>query len=266
MYKILPISDIHMGSYWGPVAPDTHFKDSRTGDVIHIDQSETNRFIYNHWELMCRECRDVDCIIVNGDAVDGINTYKNHGAVFTDDLYVQIKLCADLLNMLPDVPMYITKGTGFHSGDQIKAERLLADIMGATYADEMVIEECGLKIFANHHIAHGQNKAASLERKMKEFAACSQYYDYADTLVFSHNHAFTSIKSANYLGIMTPGWQGKTPYASERNLLTPSDIGWITINVYDDGCTAVDTRGITHQPQLCQFVGRNLYDREAYRN
>jgi hypothetical protein len=216
---------------------------------------------------MVRKNKDVSCIIVNGDAVDGIN-HNNHGAVFTSDTYVQSKLCADLLFMLPEVPMYITKGTGYHSGSEIKAERILADMMGAVYCDEMVIEECGLKIFANHHIAHASNKAASLERKVKEFASNSRYYDYADTLVFSHNHTFACVVTAKYFAVMTPGWQAKTAYAVDKNIIPVSDIGWITLNVHDDhpGCISVDRTGITHVPSACQVVGRDAFDRAAYRN
>lgn len=266
--RILLLSDIHMGSYWGPVADDTSFKDPRTGHKIVVEQSETNRFIYRHWEEMVRKNHNVSCIIVNGDAVDGVNRH-NHGAVFTDDVFIQAELCAGLLGMLPhDVPIYITKGTGYHSGDEIKAERILAEMVGGVYCDEMVIEECGLRIFANHHIPHARNKAASLERKVQEFAEAHEYYDDADTLVFSHNHRFACVVTSEYFAVMTPGWQGKTPYAAEKNLITPSDIGWITLNVHDDhpGCISVDRSGITKQPQLCQIVGRDYFDRTAYRH
>lgn len=254
---ILLLSDIHMGSYWGPISDDTKFKDARTGDTVRVEPSDTNRFIFRHWEKMVRKNSNASCIIINGDAVDGTSP-ANCAQVFTDDIMVQTDLCAELVSMLPsDIPIYITKGTGYHSGREIYAERLLAEKLGATYCDEMVIEECGLKIFANHHIAHSANKAASLERKVKEFAASSQYYDYADTLVFSHNHAFSCITTLQYVAVMTPGWQAKTPYAVSKNLIAPSDIGWVTLHIHDEDNVSVDRTGIVRQPSMCQIVGRD---------
>lgn len=253
--KGLFLSDIHAGSYWAPVAEDTKFRDPRTGDMVTVEQSSTNIFLNDHWKEMIRRNQNVDFILINGDAVDGVNNH-NHGSVYTDDVFVQIEHCANLLSDLPsDVPMYITKGTDFHCGYEIVAERILADKLGATYGDELVIEECGHKIFANHFIPHARNMAASVERKVIEFSGYKDYYHNADILTFAHNHKFACVTTVEYLAFITPCWQGKTSYAASKNLLAPSDIGWVNLIIHDEDCISVDRSGITRQPELCRRVG-----------
>jgi hypothetical protein len=254
--EILLISDVHVGSFWGPIFPGTEYEDQRTGQTIFVEPSTTNLFAANHWERMCRNVNP-DVIIFNGDLIDGVN-HGNHGAVYTDDPYVQIQHFNQLAYMLPqDVPIYVTKGTGYHCGNEIPAERIIANDLDATYGDELIIEEYGVRIFANHFAPHGQNKAATLERKIKEFASVSHHYGDADILVFSHNHAFASVMTSKYLAVMTPAWQNKTPYAADKNLISIPDIGYVTLKVEDRCNITVDRSGITHFPNPCNKVGRD---------
>lgn len=251
------ISDIHVGSYWGPVLEDTKFRDTRTGDIIYVEPSSLNIFITDHWHEMERKCRNVDFIVINGDAVDGINNH-NHGAVYSDDVCVQIEHFCNLYEGLPqDVPTYITHGTDFHSGYEIVAERIIADKIGATYGDELVIDECGHRIFANHFIPHAKNMAAAVERKVLEFAGYHEYYHNADILNFAHNHKFSCVMTTEYLAFVNPCWQGKTSYAAGKNLIAPSDIGWLVLNIHDEDCMSLDRSGITRQPSLCRIVGND---------
>jgi predicted phosphodiesterase len=266
MQKILLLSDIHMGSYWGPIPEDTRFRDPRTGDMITVEPASINKFLYNHWKEMVRTSKDVDCIIFNGDLIDGIN-HNNHGAVFTDDPYVQVKLASEMISELAyDVPMYFTKGTGYHAGNEIKAERIIADDLGGVYGDELIIEECGLRIFANHFISptvNLQNRTTPISSKLMQLAlnSADDKYGHIDVAVFSHTHYFAASTFHSQIGINTPCWQGKTPYAAEKNLVSVPDIGWVTLHVHDPQCIAVDRRGITHTPNPCQVVGGNTYAR-----
>jgi len=253
--EILLISDLHVMSYWGLIHPEYVAKDIRTGkrDVQYV-MNEPQTFSWDHWQDMARQCRNVSAILVNGDVIDGVNRH-NVGAVCNNDPMEQCKMSAMLLEMLPnDVPMYVTKGTGYHSGDEFIAEQVVSELLDISYADEGIIEECGIRIFANHYSPHAQYKAAALERKINQVAAAEKYYGKIDVLVRSHNHAFSATMTTDHLAVMTPGWQHKTPYAIDKDLITPSDIGYVKLIIEDNQLITVDRRGVVKSPFCCQVM------------
>lgn len=247
--KILLISDMHTFSHWALLHPDYIGTDIRTGDqAVQYIPNSVQKWTFNYWKQMCKTCSDVNSVIVNGDVIDGING-KNKASVGNCDLHEQCKMAVMLLQMLPyDVPMFITKGTTFHCGEDIIAERIIAEELGAHYADECIIETCGIRLFVNHHIAHSQYKAGALERKISQVSAYNKYYGDVDVLVFAHNHQFMSVISRNHVAVMTPGWQHKTPYAVDRNLIPPPDIGYVKLLIDDDYIISVDRRGVVTSP------------------
>lgn len=254
--EILLLSDMHVMSYWGLMHPEYVAKDIRTGrkDVQYI-LNEPQQFSWNRWQEMTKMCRRVSAIVVNGDVIDGVNRY-NYGSVCNNDPMEQCKMSAMLLEMLPsDVPMYFTKGTRYHSGDEFIAEQVVAEMLGAKYADEGIIEECGIRIFANHYAPHAQFKAGMLERKIKQVAAAEKYYGPIDVVLRSHNHEFSTVMTIDHMAVMTPGWQHKTPYAIDKDLITPPDIGYVKLLIDSDcGLITVDRRGVCKSPYCCQVM------------
>jgi len=246
---------MHTFSHWALIHPDYIGKDRRTGmnDVQYVPNT-IQQFTFKHWSDMCRKCKHVDSVIVNGDIVDG-NDRHNKGSVGNDLLMEQCNMATMLLEMLPqDVPMFITKGTNFHSGYNPIAEQVIAENLGAHYADECIIETCGLRIYANHHIAHTQYKAGALERKINQVSAVERYYGNIDVVLRAHNHQFMSVVSRDHVAIMTPGWQHKTPYAVDKDLITPPDIGYVQLVVDDNQLICIDRRGVIVSPFGPQII------------
>jgi hypothetical protein len=242
-------------SYWGLMHPDYIAKDIRTGrcDIQYL-LNGPQTFSWNHWKQMVRDTRNVSTVVINGDIVDGVNRHNN-GSVCNNDPMEQCKMATMLIEMLPpDVPVYITKGTRYHSGDEYIAEQVVAEMTACKYADEGIIETCGIRLFANHYAPHAQYKAGMLERKIQQVAAAEKYYGKIDVIVRSHNHAFSSVMTADHLAIMTPGWQHKTPYAIDKDLIAPPDIGYVKLIVEDKQLLTVDRRGVTKSPFCCQVM------------
>lgn len=247
--EILLISDMHTFSHWALLHPDYIGVDRRTGmqEVQYIPNS-IQKYTFNLWSDMCADTRHVNSVIVNGDVIDG-NHRKNKGAVGNDIFMEQCNMATMLLEMLPqDIPIYMTKGTNFHCGEDPIAEEVIASNLGAKYADEGIIETCGIRIFANHHIAHSQYKAGALERKIIQVAAAERYYGKIDVVLRSHNHQFMSVVSREHVAVMTPGWQHKTQYAVDKDLITPPDIGYVKLIVEDNELICIDRRGVTVSP------------------
>jgi hypothetical protein len=59
------------------------------------------------------------------------------------------------------------------------------------------------------------------------------------------------------MGIITPCWQTRTPYAVKKDLLAPPDIGWVFLEVDTPKRILVDRSGITQSLiPPCKVVGR----------
>lgn len=257
--EMLLISDMHTFSNWGLLHPDYVGKDVRTGkeDVMYVPNA-MQRWTFDFWENMIKKNKNISAIGFIGDLIDGINPY-NYGAVGNNDIYEQIRMSAMLIEMLPyDVPMYFVGGTKFHSGNDVTAEQLIADMTGGKYSLEGVIEECGVRIFMNHYIPHAQNKAGSLEKKIKEISAAEKCYGKIDVLVGAHNHVFSCTMTSTHIAIMTPGWQHKTPYAIGKNLIAPPDIGYVKLIIEDKDLISVDRRGVVTSPFGPPILKRNI--------
>lgn len=251
--EILLISDMHVMSYWGLIHPEHVAQDIRTGPTVY-GMNKPQTFSWEHWNKMIRDTKYVDAILINGDIIDGVNRH-NVGAVCNSDPMEQCKMSATLIKMLPeDVPLYITKGTRYHCGDEFVSEQVVAEMTGGSYATEGIIEECGIRIFANHFAPHAQYKAGMLERKINQVAAAEKYSGKIDVIVRSHNHAFSSVITTDHVAVMTPGWQHKTPYAEEKDLITPSDVGYVKLLIEDSTLITVDRRGVVKSPFFCPVM------------
>lgn len=246
---ILLLSDMHTMSYWALIHPDYVTKDN-----VQFLPNTMQDWTFRYWETMCKKCRNVDAVIFNGDLIDGINK-ANCGAVAHTDVYEQVKMASMLIEMLPrDIPMYFTKGTNYHGGDETTPERIIADKVGGVYSPEGIVEEAGIRIFVNHYIPHAQYKAAGLEKKIKQIAAAESCYGKIDVLYGAHNHEFSSVITGTHVAVMTPGWQHKTPYAIDKNLISPPDIGYVVLHVEAPDLVTIDRRGVVQSPFSCNIM------------
>jgi hypothetical protein len=243
MDKVTLISDLHTFSNWGLMHPDYKAK-----GIMYVP-NEMQEWTFDFWkDRVVRSCKDSDAFVFNGDMIDGKNKY-NYGAVGSTDIYEQVDMSEMLIDMLPaDTPKFFMKGTGFHSGDEVVAEQLLADKLGWYYAPEAIIEVCGIRIFSNHFAPHAQNKAGVLEKKIRELAAAEACYGKIDVLNLAHNHKFAATITQSHIGIITPGFQHKTPYAIDKNLIPPSDIGFVDLLIEDRELITVDRRNVVQSP------------------
>ena len=103
---------------------------------------------------MLAEVPDPECIILNGDLIDG-NQWREKGrGLVTPNLTWQSEACLDILDTLPKVPMYFTQGTGYHElADGLPVEEHLAKEMGGEFGDDLIIDECGIRMQVGHTIS-----------------------------------------------------------------------------------------------------------------
>lgn len=240
---------------WGLVKNDFVGKDQRGKKIKYQWQNNIHEFNEGLWQQCINKFRKVHYVIGNGDIIDGKNP-NGIAHVLTDDVVEQSKMAANgyFREFSNATKIFITGGTPYHSGYDHTAEEEICDMIGsnAFFFDELIEDIAGIRVFANHHSAHTKNKAASIETKMRELMGAKDYYGDVKLMVVSHNHKACTVQFGGMTGVMTPGWQHKTPYAVGRNLITPSDLGWIVINVTDENDIIVDNSAIIPVPNLDQ--------------
>lgn len=265
--KILTLADLHVGSRWGLWLPKFRVQDPRTGDDIEWILNQTQKNLWAHWsKKMLPRIQDVECIIIIGDVIDGLAKNDRGRGLVTSDLGWQTQCATEIIRTLPEVPTYILEGTDYHElEDGRSVEQTIAESLPhATYGDELVIEECGIRIFARHVIGASTSTwqymttAPARDHMLLYLNKAEEKYGPIDVACFAHRHSFVAAEYPSGLAYVNPCWQTKTHYAVKKGIVSPPDIGWITLNIFDKKCIAIDRSGITHLQRPCRIVGRDV--------
>lgn len=266
MKKILLISDTHVGSKWGLWPPNFKAKNARTDETDDIPQNAVNKAIWQHWQKMIESLRKErpDCIILNGDLIEGAQWKEGGRGLMTADIFQQTAACIRILGTLPKVPMYFTAGTDYHQlPGGISADLHIADQMNGQFGDELIVEECGIRLFCRHAIGVSQSTwqymttAPARDHMLLYLNQAADKYGRIDVAVFSHRHQFAAAQFASGIALVTPAWQGKTVFAVKKGIIAPPHIGWVTLHIENPKRIAIDTSGIANVVKPCKVVGRD---------
>ena len=263
MKNILILSDMHVGSLWGLWPPDFEADDPRGDNRLKFIQNATQKKLWQHWKSMVAKV-DPEIIIFNGDLIDGQQRRSIGREVVTSRIEMQVGACIDIINTLPKVPMYFTQGTDYHEmPDGSAAEYYIARELGAEFGDDLLIDECGIRMHVGHPISVStstwQYRTTPLARDLLLLAlnTAEDKYGKVDVAIRSHAHYFCACSFSSQLGLITPCWQTRTPYAVKKNMITPPDIGYVQLHIEDRRNIMINRSGIINQPvKPSKVVGR----------
>ncbi len=264
MKKILLLSDLHVGSIWGLWPQGFETKDRRTGDTLTFILTETQEKLWESWLEMCQKQKDIECIILNGDLCDGQQRKSRGRGTVTTNMQIQTDAAISALSYLPDVPLYFTQGTEYHElADGAPVEESIARYFSAEFGDDLIIEECGIRIHAGHTIPTSMSSwqywTTAIARDLLLLALhdAEEKYGKVDVAIRSHRHNFCAAIFRSQVGIITPCWQVRTPYAAMKDIVSPPDIGYVVLHV-DGKNIMIDRSGIQPSPvRPCRVVGRD---------
>jgi hypothetical protein len=245
-------------------------EDPRTGEIVQIPPNAVNRAINGHWGKMLKVVKadPPDVILVNGDDIEGDQRKEKGRGLMTGQIHTQylatIKGLESLKRAAPKAVWYFTAGTDYHQlPDGTNADLMIARHFKAEYGDELVIEECGIRIFARHTISSSMSTwqymatAPGRDHMLLYLNKGEEKYGKIDVAVFSHRHQFVAVQFSSGLSLVTPCWQSKTPYAVKRGMVGVPEIGWVTLHIDGPKKITVDTSGIATVVRPCKIVGRD---------
>jgi hypothetical protein len=169
----------------------------------------------------------------NGDAIDGV--HHNSTTQISHNIQDQLLIAQTTLKPIVDAcrksggRYYHIRGTEAHVGSSANHEEMLARSLGATpnrehqYARYDLWKRVGKAlVHVLHHIgttSSAAHEASAVNAELTaEFAEAARWREQPpDFIVRSHRHRFIAVDldTANGIGaaIVTPGWQGKTPFS-----------------------------------------------------
>ena len=261
--NLVVISDTHCGCRVGLHGPNK----TRLDDGGFYESSGFQKKVYAWWrefwdEFVPRATRDEPwALLMNGDALDG--QVMRAKTPISTNLNDQRHIAMDLL--APEIAKakryFHIRGTEAHVGKSAENEEALAESLGAEQDEDgkyarwkVELDLCGYRISAMHHV--GTTGSMSYEATAVNKELTEEYADSArwckkkpDVLVRSHRHRAIQLKlpagwegapvkgrnSKSAICVVTPAWQGKTPFVWKipGGRVSDPQFGGIVIRVDD---------------------------------
>jgi hypothetical protein len=169
-------------------------------------------------------------VVCNGDAIDGV--HHDSTTQISHNLGDQAGIAESVLSpvvKLASGGYYHIRGTEAHSGKSGVEEERLARRLGAIpnragqFARYDLWKRCGKGlVHFLHHIGNtssSAHEASAVNAELTaEYVEAARWGEHpADISVRSHRHRYIEVRFATCRGmgmsVVTPGWQGKTPFA-----------------------------------------------------
>lgn len=249
--NLVVISDIHAGCRMGLCPPTGITLDEGLPVTITPLQETMWYFWGEFWAWVTKTLRrEKFDLVFNGDGLDGVH-HKSTGQI-THNLTDQVEIAYQIL--APCVKRarhyFHIRGTEAHVGQSGQEEEALAKRLGAVpnsvgqYARYDLWKKVGPGlVHILHHIGTTGSQAyeaTAVHKEMVESFVEAARWDYTrpDIIVRSHRHrhfetTFTTARGAAR-AVVTPGWQGKTPFVWKLagGRLAPPQFGGIIIRYH----------------------------------
>ena len=248
------INDTHCGSNYGLMSDSAEHEDGR-----NVGMTYQQGKMLDHWKMVAKKWRDPDCIIFNGDLIDGSARADRGTSVWTPNLDTQAQDFKKLYSHWgTPKKLYAIIGTPYHVQDQtIKVEEQIARDLGAERDNSRYATEAKLInlapdstlatpneriVHVTHHMGSTKvwmyrgtapsramammmlNESHFLERKRKIFG-----------IVRAHVHHFWQEKSSSRLMQVLPCYQMQTPFMYKVMPESPPDLGTVRFTFNADG-------------------------------
>lgn len=230
--QAIVVSDLHCGCRLALCPP----KGVALDDGGRYMPSKFQLKLWNYWKEFSQDWlpkvtqNKPFALIVNGDTLDGV--HHNSTTQISQNLVDQKRCAVDVLQPLVDRAgriYYHIRGTEAHVGKSgVEEERLAEDLHAIPNSDGQYARYDLWKIIGKHlvHLLHhiGTSGSSAYEATavhkelVEQFSEAGRWGDSPpDCVVRSHRHRYleTSIPTSKgkAIAVVTPGWQGKTPFA-----------------------------------------------------
>jgi hypothetical protein len=230
MKKILVISDLHCGHMVGLTPPDW-WRPERTYE------GKVQRALWGAYVDMLRDVGRVDCLVVNGDAIDGRGKKSGGTEQIEPDRLEQVAMAEQCIAVTKAPSVRLTYGTAYHvSEDGEDIESVLAKNVGAVdIGSHTWLDAEGVVIDCRHHcgssgIPHGRGTQPARERLWNVLWSDKGQCPRAQVIIRSHVHYHSYVGGSDWVAMTTPALQGLGSKYGARRCSGTVDFGMVLIN------------------------------------
>lgn len=215
--RVLVISDLHCGHVVGLTPPSAQ---DRAGKKVNLIQKE----LWGNFEKPVKELGKVDVLIINGDCIDGAGKKSGGTEQTTTDRLGQVELAYECIETVDADKVFMTFGTGYHTGMCEDWELVLAKLLHLG-PDKILshpqIDVNGFVFDVKHHLGsssvpHGRHTASAKERLWNLLWADAGVVAKANVIIRSHVHYHQFCGGHDWLAMTTPALQGMGSKFGER--------------------------------------------------
>lgn len=250
---IAATSDWHLFSRYAIFPPE--FITSQGNRIISSPGQQEIWQYFLYYLEKCKE-KNVDTVLVNGDAIHGQNYIERGTMLISADLDEQVEVCTAVLDMLvnpKDLPprkLVMFGGSGYHKSTKgHNPEKDVCDRLGGIWkgAAANLQFDPSIRVF---NIAHGESQAyiyremlMGRELLFQKEAEARGKIPKIDAIIRGHWHQFIYIHEKGMHAIQLPCWiayEPSKPYLKSYGKMQP-EIGGCIIYIDDD-----DRIGVHH--------------------
>ncbi len=236
MKRVLVLGDLHVGSLYSIMPPRVVVKGPGGGTVLTYNNVQKQ--LYREWLNMSRNVGHVDLCVVNGDICEGVNKKSSGLGNWTNDLSLQVETAVDLLGMIRADRYAGTQGSYYHAGDNMSTDKLVIQELGGDFDDELAIRVDDVRFHFSHKVGTSSSawmyRPTPIAREMMLSTLVRDEMGGYDVVVRSHAHYMCYVGFAHTLGVITPCWKTRDPYAKRQTLAYVPHNGYITFDVDGD--------------------------------
>jgi hypothetical protein len=203
------------------------------GDVT---ANPVQRQILKQWNEMCKNEKDADYLLINGDVVDGTQPADEGKETCIQDVSSQIDAAEDLVKQINCSKILVTYGTKYHTKENPNLDQQFAKQIHAQKHDyEISFQPKTLQDII--HLSHSIGVSTSSWQYRttpiaKELVAAllneKELYSYK-SIIRSHAHYFCTVAFTSNFGLITPCWQTRTPYMIKKGLALIPKLGYVVL-------------------------------------
>jgi hypothetical protein len=198
---------------------------------------KTRRKCWNWRKKQAELLKPIDCLIINGDLIDGRGDKSGGTELLTRDRNEQVDMAIAAAELWEAPAILISYGTPYHSGRREDWENQIAKGVGATKIGSHDWADVNGLVFDYRHkigrssIPHGRHTAAARERMWNVLWAERREYPKASVILRSHVHYFAYCGSMGWLSLTTPALQAYGTKFGARQVSGDVDYGLLSFDV-----------------------------------
>lgn len=236
MIRDLIISDLHVGSFYGLMPPEIAFIDTFSGQEIEVKANKNQKQMWKYFNECMNAIGSVDTLVINGDICDGPQIASRGKYTWTNDLNIQAKVAAEIINTIDAKKIYCIKGTDYHCQTDRPLEELVAQLVDGIYREETIIKHGKCRYHVMHHVsitssAYYRSTAIAKQMLFASLNEKEEEYGKLNAVVRSHAHYWCGVALGHAWGFITPGWCLSTPFKVKIGLLGAPDVGYLVLDI-----------------------------------